>query len=224
MFEKVNEIINQIEYNKSVISKNKELMKQAKTTEQYIEIASQFDNINSVLSIENKILYDNARIEMFKEVMPNALKIWNEYENKPYGSKTKERIKEKIRKETGCWFYAEANTFGGDEFNFYPDFKEYPKLYYFFGTKDFNITSHPYGKKFLIYNKIQHVDFEEVKLYYCNEYVERTYDEATNIYEQVQKVKADFESLSNRVSELNKRLPSKCEYINLGYPTWWNIV
>jgi Tfp pilus assembly protein PilO len=53
--------------------------------------------------------------------------------------------------------------------------------------------------------------------------VEKTYEEAMNIYKEINNLKKEFDSVEKRVYELNKRLPSKYESINLGYPRWWDI-
>lgn len=222
MFEKVYEIINKIESNKKIIEEHRcELEKVRKrVVENSIELMNHLADESErvkILKIENNILYDNARIELFKEFTPNALKVWNEYVNKPYGAKTRERIKEKVMNETDCLFYAEEY-----EFHFSPDFKKHPKIYYFFRCQDLNIITN-HGYRFLVGNKIQHVDFESLKLYYCNEYVENTYEEALNIYKEINNLKKEFDSVEKRVYELNKRLPSKYESINLGYPRWWDI-
>lgn len=220
MFEKVYGILNKIEENKKFISDYSEKLKQISKGGHFIEEHHEVADIGieaRIRGIENNILYDNARIELFKEFTPNALKVWNEYVNKPYGAKTRERIKEKVMNETDCLFYAEEY-----EFHFSPDFKKHPQIYYFFRCQDLNIITN-HGYRFLIGGKIQHVDFESLKLYYCNEYVENTYEEALNIYTETKKLKSEFESMQNRVSELNKKLPSKCESINLGYPRWWDI-
>ena len=98
MFEKVHETLNKVDANKAFISEYGEKLKQVKSSGNSIELMMELKEMgieSKIRKIENKILYDNARIEMFREVMPKALEVWNSYENKPYGEKTKARIKDK---------------------------------------------------------------------------------------------------------------------------------
>lgn len=226
MFEKVHETLNKIDMNKTFISEYGEKLKQLSNgghfVEEHREVAAMGIEAK-IRKIENKILYDNARIELFNEVMPNALTVWNSYENKPYGEKTKARIKEKVRELTGCWFYAEWKQYGCDEFSFCVDYQRDSKLHYFFNSKSFDVCPVDYDKKFLVFNKIQKVEFDELKLSWCNKYIEDTYSEAKRIYEEVTSLEEEFSKIEMRVHELNTSLPSLCEPISLGYPRWYDI-
>lgn len=227
MFEKVNEILNKIEENKKFISdyteKLKQLTKGGHFIEEHHEVADMGNEAN-IRKIENKILYDNARIALYEEVMPKALEVWNKYVGKPYGKKTAEKIRNEIKDATGCWFYCTDKEYGCDEFSFCTDYRTHPNIgYSFTATNDFKICPINYEQKFLDNNKIQHVDLEDVELSYCNAYIENTHDESEELYKEIEECKKAFDALEQRVHKLNYRLPSKCETVNLGYPRWWNI-
>lgn len=227
MFEKVQEIFNKIEENNKFISNYTEKLKQLSKGGHFIEEHNESVYMGkeaNVRKIENKILYDNARVAAFEEVIPKALEIWNKYVGKPYGKKTEEKIRNEIKDATGCWFYCTDKEYGCDEFSFCIDYRTYPNIgYSFTATNNFEICPINYEQKFLDGNKIQHVNFDEIKLSYCNEYVADTHDEAKQIADEIHECQKAFDALEQRVHELNYRLPSKCETVNLGYPRWWNI-
>ena len=76
--------------------------------------------INNVYSY----LLNNAKYVYFHEYVPKIIKIWNGYAGKKLGPKTKEKIEDEIRKQTGFRFIINNN-----EFNSYfhicdPDFMD----------------------------------------------------------------------------------------------------
>lgn len=222
MFERTYEILNKIEDNKIFISDYSEKLKQLSNGGHFIEEHHEVADIGieaRIRRIENKILYENARIALYEEVMPKALEVWNKYVGKPYGEKTKEKIKNEVKDATGCWFYAYS-----DVFQIRPDYKTDSRIYYFFGSRDVEVRAVKYGEiDFLKYNKIQHVELEEIRLAYCNAFVTNTHEEAEELYKEIEECKKVFDALEQRVHKLNYRLPSNCEPVNLGYPRWWNI-
>lgn len=222
MFERIYEIFNKIEENNKFISnyteKLKQLSKGGHFIEEHHEVADMGNEAN-IRKIENKILYDNARIALYEEVMPKALEVWNKYVGKPYGEKTKEKIKNEVKDATGCWFYADSK-----EFQICTDYETDSRIYYFFDRRDVVATPVKYGEiDFLKDNKIQHVELEEIRLTYCNAFVTNTHEEAEALHKEINECKKAFDAIEQRVHELNYRLPSTCETVNLGYPRWWNI-
>ena len=120
------------------------------------------------LELSRMILKNNAKIALFNEVLPVALKILKKYSGKPYGEKTREKIAEEVKAATNCRFYIRSR------YNSY-SFEVYPVNT--FGN-DYNIscgTEYTNGnnKPLLINNKIQIVTFDEIALYYISrDYVE----------------------------------------------------
>lgn len=222
MFENVYEIINKIESNKKFISDYSEKLKQISKGGHFIEEHHEVADIGieaRIRGIENKILYDNARIALYEEVMPKALEVWNKYAGKPYGEKTKEKIKNEVKVAAGCWFYAHSK-----DFQIIPDFDTDSKIYYFFNSRDIEVSPIKYGEKnFLKDNTIQHVELDEIRLTYCNAFVNNTYEEAKVLFKEIDECQKAFDSLERRVDKLNHRLPSSCDIVTLGYPRWWNI-
>jgi len=226
MFEKVKEIVERIGKNNDTLRNYDARVRNAKSVREMKEIQKEIEDTGfrrDIYTLENKILYDNAQIELFREVMPKALGIWNSYKGKPYGEKTKDKIKNEIREATGCWFYASNEQYGGDTFNLVVDCETEQTLYYFFQCMAFEIYSPQHSKKFFDGNKILPVDFEELKLGYCNDYVEDAHKEAVEIYEERNKLEAEFKELEKKVHDLNMRVPSLCEHVTLGYPRFYDV-
>lgn len=119
------------------------------------------------LKITLKLLQNNAKIALFNEVMPVALKILSKYNGKPYGTKTKQKISDEVKEATNCRFYI-SSRYGSDSFDIYPSEV----------GNDYNITcgttyTNGSQKQILIDNKIQPIKFEEIELYYIDkEYIE----------------------------------------------------
>ena len=192
MFEKVYGILNKIEENKKSISDYSEKLKQLSKGGHCIEEHNEVADIGieaRIRGIENNILYDNARIALYEEVMPKALEVWNKYVGKPYGEKTKEKIKNEVKDATGCWLYAYS-----DEFQICPDYKTDSRIYYFFGSRDVYARPVKYGEiDFLKDNKIQHVELEEIRLTYCNAFVTNTHEESEELYKEIEECQKAFE-------------------------------
>lgn len=63
------------------------------------------------LKVEMQILIHNSNIALFKEAAPVICEIWNNYKAKPYGPKTKEKIRAEILDKAGVLFYMGMNRF-----------------------------------------------------------------------------------------------------------------
>lgn len=110
--------------------------------------------------IAEKLLINNAKIAMFTEIMPIALEIFNKYSGKPYGEKTKEKIREEIKQITGCVAYISKSY---SQYKYVlTDLKTTFSIEC--GTKYINGEQKP----LLIDNKIQAINIEEIELFYIN--------------------------------------------------------
>lgn len=134
----------------------------------------------SDLTLAIKILRHNAKVALFNEVIPVALKILEKYKGKPYGEKTRQKICNEVNAATGCRFYINTN-----KINIYGNADDITC-----GTND--------RVPFLIDNKIQIVDFSEISLWYeKNEYVE-------DIPKRIEELKAAYIAAYEMQNELEK--------------------
>ena len=67
------------------------------------------------LKITRYILKNNAKIALFNEVIPIALKILKKYNGKPYGEKTRQKICDEVKEKTNCRFYI-GSRYGSHSF------------------------------------------------------------------------------------------------------------
>ena len=150
------------------------------------------------LQITLKILQNNAKIALFNEVMPVALEVLSKYNGKPYGTKTKQKISDEVKEKTNCRFYI-SSRYGSDSFDIYPSDTS-NKYNINCGTVYINGSQ----KQILIDNKIQPVEFEELKLYYIDsEYV-------TDIPQRVETLKSLYKEAVAKQEELK----SICDSFN----------
>ena len=208
MFEKVREIVAQSKKNSELVSAFNKRMDEAKTIKEMEAIASE-GFVPVVYKIENKILKDNARRMLFAEVIGKILDIWNSYKGKPYGDKTKEKIRNQIKEATGCWAY-----FHGNELSLSVAHDVDNELSMYFGYRGGFIDDN---------NKIREVIVEEVTLNYCHEYEHNPHELAERIYEQKKVLEAELVAYQQKLSDFNKMLPSTCEHMYINTPSWYNI-
>ena len=215
MFEKVREIVAQSKKNSELVSAFNKRMDEAKTIKEMEAIASE-GFVPVVYKIENKILKDNARRMLFAEVIGKILDIWNSYKGKPYGDKTKEKIRNQIKEATGCWAY-----FHGNELSLSVAHDVDNELSMYFGYRDGDIYTR--GGFIDDNNKIREVAVEDVTLNYCHEYEHNPHELAERIYEQKKVLEAELVAYQQKLSDFNKMLPSTCEHMYINTPSWYNI-
>ena len=215
MFEKVREIVAQSKKNSELVSAFNKRMDEAKTIKEMEAIASE-GFVPVVYKIENKILKDNARRMLFAEVIEKILDIWNSYKGKPYGDKTKEKIRNQIKEATGCWAY-----FHGNELSLSVAHDVDNALSMYFGYRDGDIYTR--GGFIDDNNKIREVIVEDVTLNYCHEYEPNPHELAERIYEQKKVLEAELVAYQQKLSDFNKMLPSTCEHMYINTPSWYNI-
>ena len=144
------------------------------------------------------------------------LDIWNSYKGKPYGDKTKEKIRNQIKEATGCWAY-----FHGNELSLSVAHDVDNELSMYFGYRDGDIYTR--GGFIDDNNKIREVIVEEVTLNYCHEYEHNPHELAERIYEQKKVLEAELVAYQQKLSDFNKMLPSTCEHMYINTPSWYNI-
>lgn len=179
----------------SSIKDIKEKVKQHKSVEK--DMVKLNEKIKD-LTITVKILNSNAKIALFNELIPQVLEVLAKYNNKSYGPKTEQKIKDEIKEKTGCGFYISSR---------------YTQEYHIFPL---NINGNTYDiecgpkcidgkqKKLLIDNKIQVLEFNDLTLYYSSkEYID-------NIHERIKNLKM----LYKKAVEKQKELDAACIAFN----------
>lgn len=215
MFEKVREIVAQSKKNSELVSAYNKRIKDAKTHGEIAKIVNEGFN-PAIYTIENKILKDNARRMLYAEVIEKILGIWNSYKGKPYGDKTKEKIRNQIKEATGCWAY-----FKRDDMSLSVAHDVDNALSMYFGYNEFDIIAR-YG--FISdSNKILEVAIADAPLCYCREYEPNPHELAERIYEQKKVLEAELVAYQQKLSDFNKMLPSTCEHMYINTPSWYNI-
>lgn len=161
------------------------------------------------LTISIKILNSNAKIALYNETMPIVLEVLAKYENKSYGPKTEEKIRDEIKEKINCSFYI-SDRYNSQEYHIIP-------LEYSGSTYDIECGAKYIDgkqKKLLDENKIQALEFSDITLYYASEeYID-------NIYKRIK----DLKRLYKKAYEKQQELDALCsEYNSLAVGSIKNI-
>lgn len=122
------------------------------------------------LQMSIHIMKNNARVALWREVLPVVLEVLKKYEGKPYGEKTRAKIADEVAQRTGARAYIRTN-YSQDQIDIYPHVG--------YGTT-YNITTGPRydGEKstfprLLENNRITLQPLETFALWYIkNDYIE----------------------------------------------------
>lgn len=145
------------------------------------------------LTISIKILNSNAKIALFNDVMPQVLEVLTKYKNKPYGTKTEQKIRDEIKEKTNCGFYI-SSRYSSQEYHIFP---------LEFSGNTYNIEC---GTKFidgkqknlLDDNKIQVPELNDLTIYYSSkEYID-------NIPKRIKELKKLYKKAYEKQQELEK--------------------
>jgi hypothetical protein len=145
------------------------------------------------LQITIKILNSNAKIALFNEITPIVLEVLAKYKNKPYGTKTEQKIRNEIKEKTNCSFYI-SDRYSLQEYNIIP---------LEFSTNDYNIECgikyiDGKQKKLLDDNKIQVPELNDLTIYYASkEYID-------NIPKRIKELKKLYKKAYEKQQELEK--------------------
>ena len=220
---KFNEIIKEVNQTRQKVKEVEEKTKEIrKTYLNIIDIKERHEKMKTVendivkleekkkyLQITIKILNSNAKIALFNETIPVVLEVLEKYNNKPYGPKTEQKIRDEIKEKTNCSFYI-SDRYSSQEYHIIP---------LEFSNNDYNIecgTKYIEGKnkKLLDDNKIQVPELNDLTLYYTSkEYID-------NIPKRIKELK----KLYKKAYEKQKELEKICsEYNNLAVGNIKNI-
>ena len=153
------------------------------------------------LRITIKILNSNAKIALFNDIMPQVLEVLEKYNNKPYGPKTEQKIRDEIKEKTNCSFYI-SDRYSSQEYHIIP---------LEFSNNDYNIecgTKYIEGKnkKLLDDNKIQVPELNDLTIYYASkEYIDnipKRIKELKKLYKKAYEKQQELEKICNEYNNL----------------------
>lgn len=153
------------------------------------------------LQITIKILNSNAKIALYSETLPVVLEVLAKYKNKPYGTKTEQKIKDEIKEKINCSFYI-SESYNSQEYHIIP---------LEFSNNTYNIecgAKYIDGKqkKLLDENKIQALEFDDLTLYYTSkEYIDnipKRIKELKKLYKKAYEKQQEFVALCNEYNNL----------------------
>lgn len=145
------------------------------------------------LKITIKILNSNAKIALYNETIPVVLEVLAKYNNKPYGPKTEQKIRDEIKEKTNCSFYI-SDRYSSQEYHIIP--LEFNHNYYNIecGTKYIDGKL----KNLLDDNKIQVPELKDLTIYYSSkEYID-------NIPKRIKELKRLYKKAYEKQQELEK--------------------
>ena len=156
-----------------------------------------------------EILKANAGRVLYADNIGKICEIWNSYAGKPYGEKTRDKIRKEIETATGLRVWFKASPYAEIEINT----AERGTLFFDYGAtlsawnKD--------GEKLLTAeNKINRVSADGFKLCYIGEYIEDPKKHADKIIKLHQKARQALKAFEDIASEYNQATRGKVERIN----------
>lgn len=162
------------------------------------------------LKIAVTILNNNAQIALYHEVLPEIISVLMKYKGKPYGEKTREKIRVEVLEKTGCNFWLDCS-------NYHQQIHFHTSNGYSRGFDTIASTHYENGdvKRILLDNKIQEISFEDFHLCYINRnYVEDIYGHIGMLMALRKQAKEKQEELENICSQYNSLIAGGMKSIN----------
>lgn len=113
------------------------------------------------LELKIKILNNNYRIALFDETTPEIIAVLKKYNNKPYGPKTREKIRDEIKNACGVYFYINSRSWC-DEIIISDEYLRYSAQLEINARRDENGET----IRLLIDNKINAPEADALTMYY----------------------------------------------------------
>lgn len=164
-----------------------------------------------------EILKANAGRVLYVDNIAKICEIWNSYAGKPYGEKTRDKIRKEIETATGLRVWFKSSPYAEIEINT----AERGTLFY-----DYSATLSAWnkdGEKLLTAeNKINRVSADGFKLCYIGEYIEDPKKHAEKLIKLHQKARQAQKAFEEVASEYNQATRGKMERINTreGVKNW----
>ena len=159
--------------------------------QQLIDLNNKLRDIRVTL----KFLKNNARISLYKSVMPVIVEVLMKYKGKPLGEKTKEKIYKECQDKTNCWVSISS--------------REYMEEIYI-GSKrtcdtTLSVTARvSYNKRLLVENKIQELTVDDFVLCGAGEYIEDVPGRMVELKECLHKAVDAYEAYIKLAKEYNR--------------------
>lgn len=204
-------ILNEIKNNSRTIRTYKD-----KITNRTITDSEYNDYTNA--RIKSMILSDNCRISFYNYILPAFIELWNKYNGKQYGEKTKEKITAEFKKKYNCSFYFSGYHYGDTLYIYSLDENGYRNG----GAVEITIYTKYDNENIERYrfidnnNKIISVDIDNCYLSENKKYINNIDAHIKKIYAAHEKVKKACADLENACKFFNEITPAKIEnqYIN----------
>lgn len=185
--------------------------------EAHLDELKELDNRFAALATEEEdlkiavaILNNNAQIALYHEVLPEIISVLMKYKGKPYGEKTKEKIRVEVLEKTGCSFWLDCS-------NYHQQIHFHISNGYGRGLDTIASTHYENGdvKRILLDNKIQEVSFEDFHLCYINRnYVEDIYGHIGMLMTLRKQAKEKQKELEEICSQYNSLIAGGMKSIN----------
>lgn len=177
--------------------------------------AEKEESLNRIAAMEEKstelrlalmILKNNLKQSLFAEVSPIIIETMEKYKGKSLGEKTKEKIKNELFEKTNCYVYISSAEISvqkhGANYSHECEFKLYSK--YIDGVE----------RKFLVDNKVQNVNINDIGMFGSYDYVEDIEAEVKYLIEKHKRVYQLLEELKEACSEFNDHAPDGIPHVN----------
>ena len=159
------------------------------------------------LQIQQKSMESNRDHAMAQELRPALLDVLSQYNGKPYGPKTAEKIQEALKERTGLFVWLSWGRYGD-----YCIIKARPRDRSWSAVPEIELrTRAGAGKGLTSDNKIHNVDGDPLELCGHRDYVESPPTRALEILTAYERAKAAAAALTKAHDELQALLPASME-------------
>lgn len=180
-----------------------------------LNVPAEYENLNreiTRLQIVGQILQDNAAQAMAAELRPALADVLRQYDGKPYGPKTADKIRAALQERTGFVVWLSWNRYGD-----YCLVKARP--YDMWHCEPIELeTTYDAGRGLTADNRLHNVDGDPLKLRWHRPYVENPDERAARILDAFRETQEAAAALEQKHNALRDMLPAgmDCPY----YARW----
>lgn len=169
---------------------------------------AEIQNVVYLDKVTNAFLKDNAKVALYNDCKEALKEVLTKYNGKPYGEKTRDKIREELKELTGCYIWIHGNEINISYHG------ENPRGYTIELCKVRATT--PYNNPLITdENKINAAALEETHLY--EKYTENPKKAAKDLIKQREKARQALETAINLLNEYGHNTPTQIKdntYIN----------
>jgi hypothetical protein len=160
-----------------------------------------------------EILKANAGRVLYEDNIGKICEIWNSYAGKPYGEKTRDKIREEMREKLGLSVWVSEQY--GAKISIHTTDQKTPHYWHADGLEVYGIykdgeSAHALNGE----NKMQELTPEKLRLSYIGEYIDDPKKHADKIIKLHQKARQALKAFEDIASEYNQATRGKIERIN----------